>query len=107
VIIIYDSPTFNHLALLGKQADSQIFTYLWEPNLYYLETSKEIPDLLLDEFTYQGRVKIAKKYFDSTKKGNPKWTMNFINQFSKNYFSELGKILINFFDPSLLHHMFS
>jgi hypothetical protein len=80
---------------------------LWEPNLYYLETSKEIPDLLLDEFTYQGRVKIAKKYFDSTKKGNPKWTMNFINQFNKNYFSELGKILINFFDPSLLHHMFS
>ena len=38
------------------------------PNLYCLEPPKEIPGLLLDEFTYQGRVKIAKKYFDSTKK---------------------------------------
>ena len=75
---------------------------IWVPNLYYLEPPKEIPELLLDEFTYQGRVKIAKKYFDSTfqQEAHP-WTMDFINQFSKNYFSELGRIyfLIDLLDP--------
>ena len=75
---------------------------IWVPNLFYLEPPKEIPGLLLDEFTYQGRVKIAKKYIDSTfqQEAHP-WTMDFINQFSKNYFSQLGRIyfLIDLLDP--------
>ena len=82
---------------------------IWVPNLFYLEPPKEIPGLLLDEFTYQGRVKIAKKYIDSTfqQEAHP-WTMDFINQFSKNYFSQLGRIyfLIDLLDPFSLH-MFS
>ena len=49
------------------------------------EPPKEIPEVLLDEFTYHGRIDIRKAYFDGTKELGPNWTKEFLEEFESKF----------------------
>ena len=50
---------------------------------------REIPEVLLDEFTYHGRVKVKNEYYDGTNENHPKWTKKLFDEYDQ-------KILENF-----------